>query len=371
MSRSFWHEQRIGDVLLSESVCLPIATTLADAKFKIDQLPGLIGIGLSDERDQCIGVVQATLVLMAHDHLGSAALLSEIKIENDAVLCEEELIPNAVMRFSSRMPAIFAVTKDGVFRGLLASSDLLAYVVQHHVRMTKDSSYEVSALSNQFVSHVAHDIRNPLSIISAACGLLEHSASKPDQFQRYIDLIRRASKQALQVSDGLINMERYAYEEKISPASVSLQQFMEDVCAENCELVQYRGQTLVIESCDAGIVKLDPYLIKRALLNLIDNACKHSKQKGNVRLSAKVSGNKSEKLIDFTVRDDGPGIGKNDSDQVFKPFLQLDTDKQALGYGLGLTIAKRFSQFHRGSIRAQNIQPKGMAFILSIPFVPG
>ncbi|MEX2365610.1 MAG: ATP-binding protein, partial [Pseudohongiellaceae bacterium] len=76
--------------------------------------------------------------------------------------------------------------------------------------------------------------------------------------------------------------------------------------------------------------------------------------------------------ITIRICDDGPGIPENMTHSIFEPFSRQDTsrDKSSGGYGLGLAIARRIMQRHRGSISVSNSSPKGACFTLQWPRRP-
>ena len=106
-----------------------------------------------------------------------------------------------------------------------------------------------------------------------------------------------------------------------------------------------------------------PDLVARAIHNIIRNGLRYAQSEINVyaRLSAD--------SVQISICDDGPGIPESMHERVFEPFSRLETsrDKQSGGYGLGLAIAARILQRHRGSIRVENSAPHGACFKLEWP----
>lgn len=364
---SFWYEQQIGALPLIQGICIPFTTTLEDAKQQLASRPHDSAYAVTNEHHECIGVITQLALRQGLENLGPDAWVSELNVTRDTVLQADELIVNALARFKENLPSLFAVVETKMVRGLISSSMILQHIVQNHLAVPSPAAQEITSLSRQFVSQVAHDIRNPLSIISAVSSLLELGSTTTDQMAQYMRLIQRASRQTLQISDGLIQLERYTCKSNIDRKAVQLADFLREVEEENLEWVAYRGQKLIVNACADKMLMADTYLLKRALLNLIDNACKFSKPKGRIYLDAERRLVDGCEMVNFVVRDEGIGINEQQKDMLFEPFQKLTTDKEALGYGLGLTIAKRFVQFHDGTIKMQRIPSGGTAFILAIP----
>lgn len=364
---SFWYEQNIGELPLIQGLCLPSTSSLKDAKQQIATKTPTGVFAVSNDRDECLGTLTALAVWQGAEQLGADACLSDLECSRNTILQADDLIVSTVAGFTDDLPPVFAVVDHKMFRGLMSSSRLLQHIVSNHLTVPSSASQDIGALSRQFVSQVAHDIRNPLSIISAVSALIEQTPAPDAQLAHYMRLIKRASNQTLQISDGLIQMERYTCKNKLERATVNLEDFLQEITEENAGLVAYRGQELVVKGCPTKMVMFDTYLLKRALLNLIDNACKFSKARGRIYLTAECRNVDGVEMVDFVVKDEGIGITEAQGQTIFEPFQKLKTDKDALGYGLGLTIAKRFAQFHNGTIEMRRIPSGGAAFVLSIP----
>jgi len=99
---------------------------------------------------------------------------------------------------------------------------------------------------------------------------------------------------------------------------------------------------------------------------LLDNAIKYSGEKTIITINSK----KIEKLITVTIKDHGIGISEKDQPQLFKRFYRSDiarSKKEVNGYGLGLSIAKKIVDQHKGSIAIKSELKKGTLAIVSLP----
>jgi two-component system nitrogen regulation sensor histidine kinase NtrY len=112
---------------------------------------------------------------------------------------------------------------------------------------------------------------------------------------------------------------------------------------------------------DIPPVRLDPAQIKRALLNLVDNAVEATDRKGRVDVFTELD--RVQGCVRVGVGDDGAGIPPADRDRLFVPHFST----KRRGSGLGLSIVSRIVQEHNGSIRVEDASPRGTRFLIEIP----
>lgn len=129
-----------------------------------------------------------------------------------------------------------------------------------------------------------------------------------------------------------------------------------------CDTVSDVGSDVSYEGPDHAELPCQPVAIRRALSNLIDNACKYGEQAG-VRLS------EHGDLIEITVADRGPGIPADQVEQAFAPFRRLEgsRNRESGGVGLGLAIARDVIHGHGGAITLEAHQPTGLLVRVRLP----
>jgi two-component system nitrogen regulation sensor histidine kinase NtrY len=101
--------------------------------------------------------------------------------------------------------------------------------------------------------------------------------------------------------------------------------------------------------------------MRRALINLIDNAVAAIEERGAIRIDTRPGTRDGSLHIEIT--DDGPGIPPGDRDKMFEPYFS--TKKR--GTGLGLAIVHKVVTDHRGTIRVEDNSPRGAKFVIEIP----
>jgi signal transduction histidine kinase len=139
---------------------------------------------------------------------------------------------------------------------------------------------------------------------------------------------------------------------------------LHDVLAQALSLYDGLFPGIVMErrlATDLPQLRLDFDQMKRAVINLVDNAIEATDGKGRIELLTEYD--RGAGRVRLSVCDDGPGITPADRDQLFVPHFS--TKKR--GSGLGLAIVSRIVQEHLGTIRAEDNQPRGARFVVELP----
>jgi len=228
-------------------------------------------------------------------------------------------------------------------------------------------SEKMSAIG-QLSAGVAHEVKNPLAIVSLAVENLESKISDMDEKnQRYIQMIKQATHRANKVIMDLMNFSRYSdprFEE------TKIMQALEGTInlVENSAFVQ--GVKIIRNfecSADTAIFG-DHQLLEQAFLNLLGNALDAITQdQGTTEvcsfLRSRSQDDQQEVVIEIS--DTGCGISEAETRKVFDPFFT--TKKQGKGTGLGLSIVYMIVENHKGTIKVESQIGKGTKFILAFP----
>ncbi|HWJ83237.1 MAG TPA: DUF4153 domain-containing protein [Nocardioides sp.] len=232
----------------------------------------------------------------------------------------------------------------------------------YEVRVTTGARDEVGALARAFntmardlatvdrqrrdlVANVSHELRTPLT---ALCAVLENIADGVGSQDPAT--LRAALSQAERLSvlvDDLLDLARVdAGRTPLEPRPVALGALLADAVAG----VRLAGRDVRfevhVEPADLA-VRADPGRLHQLVANLVDNASRHSPQRGTVHVTASTYADRY--LLD--VVDEGPGVAPDDRDRVFEPFGTLSEAVGGGGTGLGLAIARWVTDLHGGTIR--------------------
>lgn len=197
-----------------------------------------------------------------------------------------------------------------------------------------------------FLAGVSHDLRTPLTRLNL------HMAMQDDTPENRA--ARRDLKDMATMLDGYLDFARGLTGE--SAAKTDMEEFIADITAHCGE----PRPELIIQS--SARVNIKPLSLKRAILNLINNAQKYGK---TVRVTLICSADAAEIYVD----DDGPGIPEGRREDALKPFQRLDEarNQNIDGVGLGLSIAQDIVQSHGGTLVLAEGDMGGLRAILRVP----
>jgi two-component system nitrogen regulation sensor histidine kinase NtrY len=214
----------------------------------------------------------------------------------------------------------------------------------------------------EVAQRIAHEIKNPLTPIQlSAQRLRRRLARSTGEDQR---LVAECTETIIQEVDGLRRLvdefSRFARMPTLAPRLTDLRPLIESVAGLYRE-AQPALTLLTRHAEDLPPVEVDPDHIKRAVLNLVDNAVEAVGGAGDVSVeTAHVPETGHARII---VTDTGPGISPEDKEKLFLPYFST----KAEGMGLGLPIVWEIVTEHGGTIRVEDNEPRGSRFIIEVP----
>jgi two-component system nitrogen regulation sensor histidine kinase NtrY len=208
---------------------------------------------------------------------------------------------------------------------------------------------------------IAHEIKNPLTPIQLAAQRLrkkfdEGSSDLPEIVQQATASIEKEVGALKTLVD---EFSRFARMPEVSPEPIDFRKVVDSAIALYSGLPGVRWE--VETDPEVGKVKVDPEQMRRALINLIDNALAAMGEAGTVKIVTRAHAGPGSLRIE--VSDSGPGIPAGDRSKMFVPYFS--TKKR--GTGLGLAIVHRVVSDHKGSIRVEDNEPSGARFVIEIP----
>jgi two-component system, OmpR family, sensor histidine kinase KdpD len=223
---------------------------------------------------------------------------------------------------------------------------------------------ETERLRSSLLSSVSHDLRTPLaSITGAASSLLEDDAPL-DAFTRreLLETIREESDRLGRLVHNLLQMTRLeAGGLTVVKDWHPLEEVVGAALGRLAKQLQGREVTTRIPK-DLPLVPIDDVLIEQVLINLLDNAVKHTPDGTQIEVAAWVDGG----AVTVEVTDRGPGLATGEEQRVFEKFYR-GHPATARGAGLGLAICQGFVKAHEGRIWAENRPGGGATFRFTIP----
>ncbi len=207
-----------------------------------------------------------------------------------------------------------------------------------------------------YVQTLTHEVKSPLSAIRGAAELLQEADMPQVERERFLANIQRETQRIQEMVDRM--MELTALESRrvldhMEP--VALKTMLAELASAAQSQATLRQVRIELDVPEGAVVEGDPFLIRRAVSNLLDNALDFSPEGGVVKLTVRVGNG----TADIVVLDQGPGIPDYAQDKVFEKFYSLARPhSRKKSTGLGLSFVREIAKLHRGRISLAN-QPEG------------
>ncbi len=220
----------------------------------------------------------------------------------------------------------------------------------------------------QMTADIAHELRNPLTVIGGYLESMRDGVLKPDrkrietiygEVQHLQALVEDLRTLSLADSGGLqLNVE-----------TVDVERFLEGVLKAYAHLAKQKGLKIRLEKgSQLPDIEMDPGRMQQVMGNLIVNAINNSPKGSPIILAAR----KCDDRMAITVRDGGRGINEKDLPHVFERFYRADESRQGTGSGLGLAIVKALVELHGGRVAGvNNADGPGCTFTVALPLDAG
>jgi signal transduction histidine kinase len=230
---------------------------------------------------------------------------------------------------------------------------------------------EIARLKADFVTHVSHDLKTPLSLIRMYAETLEMGrVADGAKQQEYYRIITQESERLSQLIENFLDFSRIEEGKRpfhFHPCEVG------PLVDQTVEAFRYQldrlGFKLDVEiQPDMPEVRLDPDAFRQALANVVDNAIKYSPDRKLIRVEAKVWDGE----LRTSVADHGIGIAPEDMPRIFEKFYRVTRGEgsSSRGTGLGLTLARHLVEAHGGRVAVESTQGEGSTVTLIIPHRP-
>jgi signal transduction histidine kinase len=281
-------------------------------------------------------------------------------------------------------------TRTFWFGSLIAVSALAAFVGLLAAWQAFYSQQRLSEMKSNFVSSVSHELRAPIASVRLLAESLELGKIKEPQKQvEYFRFIGQECRRLSGLIQNVLDFSRieqgrkqYDFEPTdllaLAEETVNLMQTyaVEKEVSLKLDLTKVQPSTRNLELC------VDSRAIQQALINLIDNAIKHSPKGGEVRVgidrlenmrtsSPQPSPPREERegAVRVWVEDHGPGISQAEHERIFERFYRVGSElrRETQGVGIGLSIVKHVVEAHGGWVRVESVVGKGSRFTMELP----
>ena len=228
---------------------------------------------------------------------------------------------------------------------------------------------EAADLKSRFLSYMSHELRTPLASITSVTDILLRGLDGPltSEQQKQMKFVQGSVRELTEMVDDLLDLAKVeAGRISISPEWFEMVDLFSALRGMFRPIIGNTTVALILEE-PQSVPRLftDDKKLSQILRNFISNALKFTIE-GEVRVTAQL---RDEDWIEFAVTDTGIGIAPEHLSTLFLDFVQLDTriHKRLRGTGLGLSLAKKFSELLGGQVFAESELGKGSRFSVRIP----
>ena len=234
-------------------------------------------------------------------------------------------------------------------------------------RLAADLS-DADRRKNEFLATLAHELRNPLAPMSNMLEVVKRANGDSRIIKTAHETLERQLGQMIRLVDDLLDLNRVTHDRlELRRSEVELSSVIQQAVEVARPLVDSAGHHLTVDLPDEPIyLSADRARLAQLFGNLLNNSCKYTRPNGTISLSAKRVGDE----VVVTVKDNGAGIPPDKLDSIFDMFMQVDRTSAHSqdGLGIGLTLVKRLTEMHGGSIEARSAgEGQGSEFIVRLP----
>lgn len=222
----------------------------------------------------------------------------------------------------------------------------------------------------RFTADASHELRTPLTALRSVGEVALRRECSPGEYRETIGTMLEEVDRLTRLAGELLTLARA----EAGPAQLKLEGLdlstkAREVAEQLSVLAEERGQRIELELPREVLVRGDRIALRRALLNLVDNAIKYAPEGSVVTVRSGIEG--SSAFVE--VADQGPGIAPEHQAKVFERFYRVDASRsrEMGGTGLGLSLVKWAAEAHGGSVDLRSEPGRGSRFRLSIPAAEG
>jgi signal transduction histidine kinase len=235
-------------------------------------------------------------------------------------------------------------------------------------RAARQDAEAALRVRDEFLAIAAHELRTPLTGLSGHVQLMQrqltrHGQLAPERIEHALRAMAGQADKLARLLTQLLDVSRIdAGKLALDPEPTDIVALLEQVAADAQARDERHAVTLSTPASMHGWV--DPLRLEQVLLNLLDNAAKHSPDGASIDISL---AQRSEAMLELAVRDRGPGIPPANRAQIFERYFQARAQGHRNGLGLGLYISRQIVELHGGRISAEFPADGGTRIVARMP----
>jgi signal transduction histidine kinase len=247
---------------------------------------------------------------------------------------------------------------------------------RQELQEAKNQLQRAVSMRDDFMSMIAHELRNPLNSVYLQAQLRRKmlAAPTPPGAEAMLKMVERDERQIrsmVRLLDDMLDVSRARTGRlALVPAPFDLAASARAVVEAIEEQATRAGVPITLSVTPETLpIVGDEFRIEQVITNLLTNALRYG---GGKPIAVTVGAREQEREAFVSVRDQGQGIAPQDQERIFEQFERAEGGAQVAGLGLGLYIARQIAQAHQGRLEVRSTPGEGSEFILSLPLpAPG
>ncbi len=270
------------------------------------------------------------------------------------------------------------------------SLPLESAILYEEIKDTNIKLEKLERLKSEFISIVSHELRTPLTSINSALDIILKGTTGEvnEAMEKFLNIAKRNVTRLSAIIYDLLDLSKIEagkMEFRFEKTNINLPVELVKNTLENLAKEQNISINLYLDNT-LDLVYIDTQRMEQVLTNLISNAIKFTRENGTIEItSSKISADEirnngffeslpehlSKEYVKIGVKDNGIGIAPENWNKVFEQFKQIENSlsRKAGGSGLGLPIAKRLIDAHKGFIWLESEINKGTTFYIAVPIM--
>lgn len=222
-------------------------------------------------------------------------------------------------------------------------------------------------LRADLTSMIFHDLRSPLGNVLSSLEVLKSSMKDDDEtLQTVLAIALRSGRRLSRLIEQLLDLEQLeAGQAVLHKSSGSLGTLVVEAVEEVHPVAEGKGHVLNFDlgSDNIPLVEMDAEMIRRVLINLLENAIKYSRAEGKISVTL----DKLDNELRVGISDNGPGVPSEDQTRIFEKFARVQRKGRPKGLGLGLAFCRLAVEAHEGRIWVESQPGQGSTFYFTLP----
>ncbi|MFQ5507877.1 MAG: ATP-binding protein [Leptospirillia bacterium] len=320
-------------------------------------------------RTHLLGLGVPDMDVSIPDHTAWQAMVEKLKQQGPLVITSRYRRRDGSL-FDVEVAARYTSRDTGHYVVAVARDVTARKKAETDLKRAREEVEAANRAKSEFLSRMSHELRTPMNAVLGFAQVLE---AAPDNWpskerKECVGEILNAGNHLMDLINEVLNLSHIdSGRMRLTPEAVPVGPAMEQAVTMHAALAKHHGVTLEnrIEPDSTLCVRADPGRLTEILSNLISNGIKYNRPGGTVILEASAG---QDRMVRFTVTDNGTGISSDMREHLFEPFNRLGAEhSQVEGTGIGLIITRRLVELMGGRVGLDGRVKKGCRFHFTLP----